>query len=78
MKKLIYVISSILIFIPFCMGFIIGFFGRGFLSGFLTGYYVLQTNLQADVLLEVEQRARDRQISRFEQTLESAHLTEID
>ena len=74
MKHLLYLVSSVLIIIPFLIGVIAGFLWRGFLSGGITGFNVLQSSLENDILKEVESRARSRTISSIGQNLKEVEL----
>ena len=50
MKKLMYSVCSVLLFVPFTIGLITGFFWRGLRAGHFTGFNWLQQATENDLV----------------------------
>lgn len=67
MKKFWYFVSSVLLLIPFIIGWTAGYFYRGFKAGFYTGFASLQKSLETDLMQQVQKRVEERKIDQLSQ-----------
>ena len=63
MKSILYLLSSLLLLVPFLMGIVVGFFYRGIVAGFVCGFMMLHRSMETDITNKVRAKYRERLIS---------------